>query len=145
MHSQLKWNTSVECRGCGKQFKAKKSIHGLSKEIAYYRHCFDECEKYRKLGLIHTCCECDRRYLTYRSLSTHCKETGHVKPLNKSNYTCEGCGLVFNSKKYAKHCVEDCDDYRKLNRIEQCVKCNKLFRNKISLSIHRVQVHPKAD
>ena len=36
------------CRGCGKEFKHRKRTW----EPAYFQHCGNECEEFKKLGLI---------------------------------------------------------------------------------------------
>ena len=142
MHCIKQWNSSISCKGCGQQFKARTlSKYNVMIELSYYRHCFDECEKYKQLDLIRRC-ECNRRFINFHALTLHCNSTGHKKPTNNQPYLCEGCGQTFNRnqyqrKKYVQHCVEFCDEYRKLNLIKTCSECKISFRNIYSLKNHK--------
>ena len=71
MHTSLQWNTSVYCEGCGQQFRARRSRNGLIKEIAFYRHCFDECDEYKKLNKIQRCSYCNGRVINVNALHSH--------------------------------------------------------------------------
>ena len=73
MHCRLQWNTSRNCEGCGQQFKARRWPGSglIRKEIAYYRHCFDECEEYKKLKLIRSCSACNRKFINGLAFHKH--------------------------------------------------------------------------
>ena len=73
MHSYRQWNTAVNCKGCGQQFRAREKPSGsFSREIAFYRHCFDECEEYQKLDLIRKCSDCNQKFINIFALNRHC-------------------------------------------------------------------------
>lgn len=60
------------CKGCGKLFKkAPKPQKHSSHELAYYIHCFEECEKFQALNLIQSCPECPYKFLNKNSFSNH--------------------------------------------------------------------------
>src|SRR4051794_35981467 len=116
MKSNRKWIKMDACKGCGQQFQALRNWrNSTSYELSYYQHCFDECEKYKKLNLIQTCCDCNRRFLNHFSLKKHCEQTGHTRFINdtRSTRTCFGCHQQFDSRsKLSKHCIE-CEGYKK--------------------------------
>ena len=149
MNCRRQWNTSTNCLGCGQQFRARKSPSGgLIKEMAYYRHCFDECEEYKKLNKICSCDDCRRKFLNGHALNKHCQALGHTNNSHTSSYVCEGCGQNFERsaygrKKYVKNCIEACDEYRELNLVTTCSECEKSFMNENALTIHRSHKHPK--
>lgn len=149
MKTQRKWNSIVSCQGCGRQFKAQTKRNQTAKhyEPAYFKQCFDECEQYKKLNLIQTCRECNRRFLNFNALKQHCTSSGHcyTHQIQKSSIIiCRGCFQQFPWKDtksckdvFNKHCIEECDDYEKLGLIRACEKCKKLFRNNQCLSVHK--------
>ena len=147
MHSSQRWNVSINCPGCGQQFRGLKPPCGrFTKEIAYYRHCFDECEEYKKLNLIRSCSECDRKFINAHSLKIHCGASGHENNSDTRWYSCQGCGQHFmrtdcGRKTYYKHCIKACDQYRKLNLIKTCYECDKSFMDEYGLMVHRRQKH----
>ena len=146
MHLQRRWNTSVSCIGCARTFKAFKNVANYTKvkEIAYYEHCFDECEEYKELDLICSCQNCGRKFLNTSSLALHSSLSGHSNRwlLTRKLNVCEGCGekfdygRSFDSEKFISHCVNDCSEYRKLGLIKKCTNCQKIFRNHIGLQNH---------
>ena len=65
-------NGLVKCPGCQLEFRAK--IYSYRKKIYtldYFVHCMEECEEYRKLGLISECSKCKLKFLNKRALSNH--------------------------------------------------------------------------
>ena len=141
MNDSKKWNSTVACKGCGQKFQSIKFTPQV--EIAYFHHCFDECPKFEKLNLIKRCLQCNKRFLNESALAQHCQTTGHEEPeTTKKKYNvCEGCGQEFRNdsqamKKFALHCIEYCEKYRKLGLIAPCTECHELFRNQYSLSHH---------
>ena len=65
-------NGFVKCRGCQLEFRAKiEPDHRKVFTLDYYVHCMEECEEYRKLGLISECSKCKLKFLNKQSLATH--------------------------------------------------------------------------
>ena len=57
--------------------------------------------------------------------------------------SCKGCKMQFKKLRnvfepaYYTHCIMECDKYKKLNLIKECIKCEKLFLNRRSVVIHK--------
>ena len=65
-------NGLVKCPGCQLEFRAKiYSYHQKVYTLDYYVHCMEECEEYRKLGLISECSKCKLKFLNKHSLGIH--------------------------------------------------------------------------
>lgn len=66
--------------------------------------------------------------------------------LFNSTIECKGCCRTFKCHKSGKdsyaeldyyiHCVEECEDYKKLELIHECSHCNKIFLNKAGYAQH---------
>lgn len=62
--------------------------------------------------------------------------------------SCEGCGQKFEARttlkgalyrksvEYYVHCIEKCEEYKKLDKICQCPSCKCLFINQLALFGH---------
>ena len=154
---RVSFNASINCEGCGKTFRGyygKKYRRIIFREPAFYVHCIKECQEYTKLNKIQKCHECKLLFVNRHSYSWHLKKIHRdsVKHLDGNVYNsskaCPGCGqeLPVNryrkgridiSRVYSKHCVEECEEYKKLNLIRKCNDCGNSFLNQSSLASHQ--------
>lgn len=166
------FNTTVICEGCKRTFKGHIYGHKVQAEFKYYVHCTEQCEQFKKLNLIRECKICNLKFLNAVSLSRHMRcvhkpvekvkirSWMNITMLNRkyntdfnSTVNCKGCGTTFKAQKTTKsllpeldyyiHCVEECEDFKKLNLIRKCNSCNKVYMNKIGYSNHLKQCTSK--
>ena len=70
--TEKRCNAMVKCPGCQLEFRARiNSHHRKTYTLDYYVHCMEECEEYRKLGLISECSKCKLNFLNKHSLGIH--------------------------------------------------------------------------
>ena len=65
------FNAKVQCKGCKKEFPARKHKNNLQNCLDYYQHCIEDCQEYRRLGLITQCNGCGCKFLNRRGHSQH--------------------------------------------------------------------------
>jgi len=160
-------DSHAQCPGCGQQFKAQLSGHQLKKEPAYYEHCIKQCSEYKKLGRIVHCFECKLSFFNLMARSTHTKTcsrklirpdwmpnelfTRSIFKEAKTTIDCLGCQKTFNARKiksttygelaYYVHCIDECEEYKKLKMIRECKPCAKKFLNARTYNNHLGKVH----
>lgn len=147
---------SLICKGCHKKFRRLTDAASLSMTRAYILHCIDQCEEYKKLNLIRECKACQQKFVHPSCLSCHLSnvhpETKNPKirswmnnsmlnrkcsALFNTTIDCKGCGRTFKCYRVGRsnnpelafyiHCVEQCEDYKKLNLIQKCNNCHNIF------------------
>lgn len=161
--------TRVEsCPGCNKKF-AKRFYGGKHLiTFEYYVHCIEKCEKYKELNLSAECFECKLKFLTTKGLQLHnvkihrsavdysrhwmTKEVINSSSMGmhcNTTVNCLGCDKEFPARRaraqiryrrdYLVHCIEECEEYKKLGLIWNCKHCDCKFLSKQSLGNHRCQ------
>ena len=144
------------CPGCNQVFQTPMAISQSSFE--YLVHVIEECVKYKELNLITECEECNLKFPTQKSYHLHESMNHSTKPqwmtahlFSKRNRAgpwisvpCPGCSRelkrvrkgIYRLSDYV-HMVEDCEGYKKLDRIKTCRKCNCKFINSNSFRQHK--------
>lgn len=137
---------------------------------AYYEHCIRDCEEYKKLDLVRKCVKCKLLLLNPRSYGNHLKKyhNSNAKPQwmthstyvrasiasNNPNSTinCPACEKKFkainsaSAKRtqrevaYYVHLIEECDEYKKLNKIRECGNFHCKFINSFTYKVHSCRV-----
>lgn len=65
------YNATINCKGSGKLFKARKTGIEKHAELDYYIHCVEECDDFKKLNLIQQCKKCNKIFITRTGFSVH--------------------------------------------------------------------------
>ena len=152
----VSFNASTNCEACGKTFRGyyeEKYRRIGYREPAFYVHCIKECPAYQKLDKIQKCHDCKLLFVNRHSYSWHLKKIHRdsVKHFDGNVYNsskaCPGCNQEFPvnlsrsgkiiSRIYSKHCLEECEEYKKLNLIRKCNDCGISFLTQGSLSLHQ--------
>lgn len=156
----------ISCLGCDKKFAKNSTGRECRHPFEYYVHCIEKCEKYKELNLISDCFECKLKFVTPRCLQNH-KNLYHplgeeyrrnwmsgvlvkkcsMNMICNTTVNCPGCDEQFQAKQtrkqiynrldYLVHCIDECEEYKKLGLIRQCEKCNCKFLNNLGLLQHR--------
>ena len=144
------------CLGCGQVFRRMRGDH-LSFE--YLVHVVEDCVKYKELNLITECKECNFKFATKRSYYLH-ETLGHSRKPDwmsantyklrnlkdpKVSVLCPGCGLVLKRGTQCNvyrmsdyiHMIEECEGFKKLDRIKTCRNCSCKFINSKSFKLHK--------
>ena len=144
------------CLGCGQVFRSLRAGDHFSFE--YQVHVVEECVKYKELNLITECKECNFKFVTKRSYHHHETLVHSRKPDwmsarlfslrnakgPKESVPCPGCGQELERRKgrgYRMsdyiHMIEECEGYKKLDRIKTCRNCSCKFINSKSFKKHK--------
>lgn len=153
-------NNHKKCPGCGKQFPvASHDRYSFN----YLVHMIENCSAYRDLNLITECHECHYKFPNQALCFEHVtrnhsmpkpkwmtrecfKKGNNASRLKTKPVPCHGCGKelrkvlglrpVYRFKDYV-HMIEQCPQYKKLNLIKTCDKCDCKFINPIAFSKHK--------
>ena len=136
---------------------------GIVGEPSYFIHLTQDCKEYEKLGRIDVCHDCKLIFINRQSAalhfhSLHPKNIPRPVWMPENTYKsyrglrcehtvkCVGCGQKFPAQvssstttyslEYHIHCIEECEEYKKLVLIRYCGECSCKFLNTKALGKH---------
>lgn len=141
---------SQNCEICGKPFNSGRGLQGHK-----WSHMNDEERKEavekgemktpRNLNLkdypkIHQCQQCGKSFKFLGNLKKH--EVVHQERSEREQFVCPKCGKSFLKQGFEYHIKwsDTCAD-EPVTRREQCLKCERTFKNKARLRNHVIMMH----
>ncbi|KAI1287803.1 hypothetical protein HDE_09863 [Halotydeus destructor] len=65
------YTDSTPCKGCGKMLSCIRRGRHSQYSLEFYIHCIEECDEYKKLGLIARCDRCQYVFINAQALRNH--------------------------------------------------------------------------
>jgi len=120
---------AISCSICSKVFKGQKGLRAHIENI------------HMNIRL-HSCDKCDQRFANHAQLKTH-KEDKHGPdgPVSKDikRFVCQQCGKRLKNERNLKSHIS-----LHAEPEVQCLKCNKMFKNKVALQHHDKASHVRS-